>query len=193
MLTVYIYSSVNLPFSVCFACGYIHSGEIEIFVQIQEHLGFAGAAPMPMLTSPYGAKLNCLSPPLPTLGATPSYRKSFHPWKKMSDAAGHYPFAAAAAYAPHYPAAMTSSLAGSRVEMTSERGGGGGIGDGSAGGGFAAAMHGYSHRGSSAMSSSSSCAMVPACVLPPGPAAAAAAAPTGKIISPIPARLQGRA
>jgi len=146
---------------------------------------------MPMLTSPYGAKLNCLSPPLPTLGATSSYRKSFHPWKKMSDAAGHYPFAAAAAYAPHYPAAMTSSLAGSRVEMTSERGGG--IGDGSAGGGFAAAMHGYSHRGSSAMSSSSSCAMVPACVLPPGHAAAAAAAPTGKIISPIPARLQGKA
>jgi len=120
---------------------------------MQEHLGFAGAAPMPMLTSPYGAaaaKLNCLSPPLPTLGATPS-RKSFHPWKKMTD--GHYPFA----YAPHY-STMTSSLAGSR-EMTSERGVG--VGDGS-GGGFA--MHGYSHR---SVGMSSSCAMAPACVLPP--------------------------
>jgi len=119
----------------------------------------------PMLTSPYGAaaaKLNCLSPPLPTLGATPTSRKSFHPWKKMAD--GHYPFA----YAPHYPA-MTSSLAGSR-EMTSERG----ASDGS-GGGFA--MHGYSHRGVG-MSSSSSCAMAPACVLPPG-AGATAAVPTG--------------
>jgi len=135
---------------------------------LQEHLGFAGAAPMPMLTSPYGAaaaKLNCLSPPLPTLGTTPSSRKSFHPWKKMAD--GHYPFA----HAPHYPA-MTSSLSGSR-EMTSERGGVG-ISDGS-GGGFA--MHGYSHRG--AGMSSSSCAMAPACVLPPS-AGATAAVPTGQ-------------
>jgi len=128
---------------------------------------------MPMLTSPYGAaaaaKLNCLSPPLPTLGPTPSSRKSFHPWKKMAD--GHYPFAA---YAPHYP--MTSSLAaGSRDMTSSERG----IGDGS-GGGFA--VHGYSHRGVGTgiglSSSSSSCAMAPACVLPPG-AGAAAAVPTG--------------
>jgi len=121
---------------------------------------------MPMLASPYGAaaaKLNCLSPPLPTIGATPSSRKSFHPWKKMTD--GHYPFA----YAPHYPT-MTSSLTGSR-EMTSERGVG--VGDGS-GGGFA--MHGYSHRGSGM--SSSSCAMAPACVLPPG-AGPTAAVPTG--------------
>jgi len=125
---------------------------------------------MPMLTTPYGAaaaKLNCLSPPLPTLGATPSSRKSFHPWKKMSD--GHYPFA----HAPHYPV-MTSSLSGSRG-VTSERGGGGvvGIGDGS-GGGFA--VHGYSYRGSGM---SSSCAMAPACVLPPG-AGATAAVPTGR-------------
>jgi len=121
---------------------------------------------MPMLTSPYGAaaaKLNCLSPPLPTIGATPSSRKSFHPWKKMTD--GHYPFA----YAPYYPA-MASSLNGSR-EMTSERGGVG-ISDGS-GGGFA--MHGYSHRGSGM---TSSCAMAPGCVLPPS-AGATAAVPTG--------------
>ena len=124
---------------------------------------------MPMLTTPYGAaaaKLNCLSPPLPTIGVTTSSRKSFHPWKKMAD--GHYPFA----HAPYYPA-MTSSLTGSRA-MTSERGVVG-FSDGS-GGSFA--MHGYSNRGSAGMSSSS-CAMVPACVLPPS--AGAAAVPTGII------------
>jgi len=139
-----------------------------MFSCAQEHLGFAGAAPMPMLTSPYGAaaaKLNCLSPPLPTLGATASSRKSFHPWKKMTD--GHYPFA----HAPHYPV-MTSSLGGSR-EMTAERGAVG-ISDGS-GGGFA--VHGYSYRGSGM--SSSSCAMAPACVLPPS-AGATAAVPAGR-------------
>jgi len=120
---------------------------------------------MPMLTSPYGAaaaKLNCLSPPLPTIGATPS-RKSFHPWKKMTD--GHYPFA----HAPHY-SAMTSSLTGSR-EMMSDRGN---IGDRS-GGSFA--MHGYTNRGAGM---SSSCAMAPACVLPPT-AGATAAVPPGNL------------
>ena len=144
---------------------------------MQEHLGFAGAAPVPMLTSPYGAKLNCLSPPLPTIGAATAAasRKSFHPWKKMADAAaaaGHYPFAHAP---PHYPAsAMTSSLhaAGSRDAMSApERG----IGNGSA---VAGGFHGYSHRGSAM---SSSCAMVPACVLPPA-AGATASVPTGIII-----------
>jgi len=156
-----------MHFIECLACSLILTCDICVVQLLQEHLGFAGAGPMPMLTSPYGAaaaKLNCLSPPLPTLGTTPSSRKSFHPWKKMAD--GHYPFA----HAPHYHPAMTSSLGGSR-EMTSDLGGVC-ISDGS-GGGFP--MHGYSYRGTGM---SSSCAMAPACVLPPG-AGATAAVPAG--------------
>jgi len=122
---------------------------------------------MPMLASPYGAaaKLNCLSPPLPTIGSTAS-RKSFHPWKKMT-VDGHYPFTAHAP--PHYPAVMTSALSASRDMMSSERS------DGSAGGFAVAAVHGYSsYRGAgTGMSGTGSCAMAPACVLPPGAGATA--------------------